>query len=201
MIWRKTVGKYKDTRFASGQRDVFYQLKGVTLFGSATQDMPAGRTCNPDPIRVESQRMKSGDKRAAGPRVPDDVREISRVQGNDCERQGGAPTQLRPWPVDRPTLASNHTCARMTRPFAGRAAPGPEACGATSRRRPPSSRAAARTPRQPRQRERWARLASAYGRVAASHPKGPHSAPSPAGARVAGGAGGPASGSSSRRLA
>ena len=119
VIWRETFGQYKDTRFASGHRHLFYHLKGVTLFGSATHDMPAGRTWNPDPIRVPSQRMESGDKRAAGPRVPDDVWEISRVQGNDGERQGWAPTQLRLWPVERAILCSTNPGDLVIDPFSG----------------------------------------------------------------------------------
>ena len=77
------------------------------------------RTWNPDPIRVESQRMKAGDKRAAGPRVPDDVWEISRVQGNDGERQGWAPTQLRLWPVERAILCSTNPRDLVIDPFLG----------------------------------------------------------------------------------
>ena len=43
---------------------------------------------NTDEIRVPSQRMLDGDKRAAGPRVPDDVWEIPRLVGNAGERLG-----------------------------------------------------------------------------------------------------------------
>lgn len=118
IIWRETFGQYKDHRFPSGHRHLFYHARGMTLFGSATHDLDS-YTWNPDPIRVESQRMRAGDKRAAGPRVPDDVWEISRVQGNDGERQGWAPTQLRLWPVERAILCSTNPGDLVIDPYLG----------------------------------------------------------------------------------
>lgn len=121
IIWRETFGQYKDTRFPSGHRHLFYHVKATNMYGVASgyHDEITQRTWNPDPIRVESARMKAGDKRAAGPRVPDDVWEISRVQGNDGERQGWAPTQLRLWPVERAILCSTNPGDLVIDPFLG----------------------------------------------------------------------------------
>lgn len=47
----------------------------------------------PNNILEESERMRLGDKRAAGPRVPGDVWEFPRVTGNSIERQSWHPTQ------------------------------------------------------------------------------------------------------------
>lgn len=122
VIWRETFGQYKDTHFASGHRHLFYHIKCTDMYGMAIPRANfhrAKRTWNPDPIRVESQRMRAGDKRAAGPRVPDDVWEISRVQGNDGERQGWAPTQLRLWPVECAILCSTNPGDLVIDPYLG----------------------------------------------------------------------------------
>lgn len=85
-IWRYTFGQYQDKDFGSG----FRYLLRLTL--------PTA-TMNPDMVRIESERMKLGDKRAAGPRVPDDVwdmdiiQDVPRVTGNSSERCKWHPTQ------------------------------------------------------------------------------------------------------------
>ena len=119
VIWRETFGQYKETHIASGHRHLFYHVKATDIYGHAMPLPSTQRTWNPDPIRVESQRMKSGDKRAAGPRVPDDVWEVSRVVGNDGERQGWAPTQLRLGPVERAILCSTNPGDLVIDPFLG----------------------------------------------------------------------------------
>lgn len=120
IIWRETFGQYKDSRFPSGHRHLFYHVKGTNMFGIASHDLgDDGFTWNPDPIRMPSQRMQAGDKRAAGPRVPDDVWDVSRVQGNDGERQRWAPTQLRLWPVERTILCSTNPGDLVIDPFLG----------------------------------------------------------------------------------
>lgn len=85
-IWRYTFGQYQDKDFASGFR---YLLRFTR---------PDSRM-NANDVRVPSERMKMGDKRAAGPRVPDDVwdmaimQDIPRVTGNLAERCPWHPTQ------------------------------------------------------------------------------------------------------------
>jgi DNA modification methylase len=119
VIWRETFGQYKEDRFPSGHRHLFCHVKTTDMYGAACDDEITQRTWNPDPIRVESARMKVGDKRAAGPRVPDDVWDVSRVVGNDGERQGWAPTQLRLWPVERAILCSTNPGDLVIDPFLG----------------------------------------------------------------------------------
>jgi site-specific DNA-methyltransferase (adenine-specific) len=83
-IWRYTFGQYLDNDCGSGFRFVV-RIRRIT----------AGHY--PDAIRVSSRRMEIGDSRAAGPRVPDDVWDFSRVCGTFNERQEWHPTQH---PVD-----------------------------------------------------------------------------------------------------
>lgn len=83
IIWRETFGQYRETSFPSGHRHLFYHVMDPKQSPFVTEE-----------IRVPSQRMQSGDKRAAGPRVPDDVWEIPRLVGNASERLAGHPCQL-----------------------------------------------------------------------------------------------------------
>lgn len=78
IIWRYTFGQYNDNEEASGYRPIIRLHLGQLNF---------------DAIRVPSKRMEMGDKRAAGPRVPDDVYEFPRVVGNANERRSWHPTQ------------------------------------------------------------------------------------------------------------
>ena len=59
IIWRETFGQYRETVFPSGHRHLFWHVKDLKNSPFYT-----------DEIRVVSQRMIDGDKRAAGPRVP-----------------------------------------------------------------------------------------------------------------------------------
>lgn len=80
IIWRYTFGQYRDGDFASGYRNiVMIKRDGACYY--------------PDAIREPSIRMEIGDKRAAGPRVPDDVWDFPRVVGNSIERCPWHPTQ------------------------------------------------------------------------------------------------------------
>jgi DNA modification methylase len=83
IIWRETFGQYRANCFPSGHRHLFWHVVD-----------PAQAPFYTEGIRVASQRMHTGDKRAAGPRVPDDVWEIPRLVGNAHERIGGHPCQL-----------------------------------------------------------------------------------------------------------
>lgn len=80
IIWRYTFGQYNEN-MASGYRPIILCYKYDTKL-------------NFDAIRVPSARQKLGDKRAAGPRVPDDVWDFPRVTGkNNKERRDWHPTQ------------------------------------------------------------------------------------------------------------
>ncbi len=83
IIWRETFGQYRETVFPSGHRHLFWHVKD-----------PKASPFYTDEIRVVSQRMLNGDKRAAGPRVPDDVWQFPRLVGNANERIKGHPCQL-----------------------------------------------------------------------------------------------------------
>lgn len=79
-IWRFRFGQYRETDCANGYRSILR----LNRFGIIW---------NTDAIRVESERMRLGDARAAGPRVPDDVWDFPRIQGNNVERRRWCPTQ------------------------------------------------------------------------------------------------------------
>jgi len=83
IIWRETFGQYHERRYPGGHRHIFWHVKDPKLTPFYTNE-----------IRVTSQRMLNGDKRAAGPRVPDDVWEFPRLVGNAAERIGSHPCQL-----------------------------------------------------------------------------------------------------------
>jgi len=77
IMWRMTFGQYNEHDHASGYR-ILLRL---------------GVPGNLNAIREESGRMRLGDARAAGPRVPDDVWEYPRIVGNAGERRVWHPTQ------------------------------------------------------------------------------------------------------------
>jgi site-specific DNA-methyltransferase (adenine-specific) len=107
IIWREQFGQYRQDRFAGGHRHLFYHAD------------PKLRVWAPDSIRVPSVRMQMGDKRAAGPRVPDDVWEVSRLQGNCRERVQWHPCQLREWPLERIIRVATNAGDVVLDPFAG----------------------------------------------------------------------------------
>ena len=80
IIWRFTFGQYTDSAIPNGHRPI------LLLTGPAAE-------LNLNAIRVPSERMLLGDSRASGLRVPDDVWEYARVQGNSPERRAWHPTQ------------------------------------------------------------------------------------------------------------
>lgn len=77
ILWRFTFGQYVDGDHANGYRPI----------------LRIGEPGNVDNVRVPSKRMLLGDRRVAGYRVPDDVWEFSRVQGNAKQRRAWHPTQ------------------------------------------------------------------------------------------------------------
>ena len=108
IIWRETFGQYGESRFPSGHRHLFWHVRNM-------QRSPF----NCEEIRIPSQRMKSGDKRAKGPRVPDDVWEIPRLVGNASERLSEHPCQLPEELLCRVILASTNRGDLVMDPVAG----------------------------------------------------------------------------------
>jgi len=108
IIWREAFGQYGETRFPGGHRHLFWHVRDM-------QRSPF----NCDDIRVPSQRMAAGDKRAKGPRVPDDVWEIPRLVGNANERFRAHPCQLPEELLRRVILASTNRGDLVMDPVAG----------------------------------------------------------------------------------
>ena len=108
IIWRETFGQYRETSFPSGHRHLFYHVMDLKRSPFHT-----------DPIRVPSQRMLTGDKRAAGPRVPDDVWEIPRLVGNANERIAEHPCQLPEELLERIVLCASRPGDIILDPNAG----------------------------------------------------------------------------------
>ncbi len=79
-IWRFTFGQYRANDCGSGFRYLVRLKKPLAAL-------------YPGAIKIESARMRMGDARAAGPRVPDDVWDFPRVTGNSAERRSWHPTQ------------------------------------------------------------------------------------------------------------
>jgi site-specific DNA-methyltransferase (adenine-specific) len=108
IIWRETFGQYRETVFPSGHRHLFWHVKD-----------PKNSPFYTDEIRVVSQRMIDGDKRAAGPRVPDDVWQFPRLVGNANERIKGHPCQLPEVLLERVILSSTAPGDVLLDPMAG----------------------------------------------------------------------------------
>ena len=108
IIWRETFGQYRESSFPSGHRHLFYHVKELKLSPFHTEA-----------IRIPSQRMMAGDKRSAGPRVPDDVWEIPRLVGNAAERISGHPCQLPETLLERIILCASKPGDLVLDPNAG----------------------------------------------------------------------------------
>ena len=108
IIWREAFGQYLESRFPSGHRHLFWHVKD-----------PDQTPFDTDQIRVESQRMRDGDKRAKGPRVPDDVWELPRLVGNAGERMEGHPCQLPEALLERVIRCSTAAGDMVLDPVAG----------------------------------------------------------------------------------
>ena len=108
IIWREAFGQYGETKFPGGHRHLFWHVRDL-------QSSPF----NTDEIRVPSQRMAAGDKRAKGPRVPDDVWDIPRLVGNANERLRAHPCQLPEELLRRVILASTQRGDLVLDPVAG----------------------------------------------------------------------------------
>lgn len=110
VIWRETFGQYHEHRFPGGHRHLFWHVKDPKL-----------SPFHKDEIRIASKRMLAGDKRAVGPRVPDDVWEFPRLVGNAAERIGDHPCQLPEELLRRVVLSSTAIGDLVLDPMSGSA--------------------------------------------------------------------------------
>ena len=108
IIWRETFGQYREDRFPNGHRHLFWHVVNLARF-----------TFEPDDIRITSQRMAAGDKRAKGPRVPDDVWEFPRLVGNAHQRIRDHPCQLSEALLERVIRCSTRNGDVVLDPMAG----------------------------------------------------------------------------------
>jgi len=108
IIWHERFGQYQEVNFTGEHRHLFYH---------AYPDC----TWNPDAIRVQSVRQKMNDKRAKGPRVPGNVWDSPRVQGNNGTRVPWHPTQLHAPSLERIVLCSTNPGDTVLEPFSGSA--------------------------------------------------------------------------------
>jgi DNA modification methylase len=108
IIWRETFGQYRVDRYASGHRHLFWHVMDAKQSPFFTED-----------IRIPSQRMHDGDKRSAGPRVPDDVWQLPRLVGNSGERLSEHPCQLPEALLERIILCSTQPGDCVLDPTAG----------------------------------------------------------------------------------
>jgi len=79
IIWFYTFCQYNDKDLSHGYRPILLIKTPWTGY--------------PGRIREESERMRLGDARAAGPKIPSDVWDFPRVVGNSPERKSWHPTQ------------------------------------------------------------------------------------------------------------
>ena len=96
VIWRETFGQYRIDQFPNGHRHLFWHVKDRQQSPFYSEE-----------IRIPSQRMLVGDRRASGPRVPDEVWEIPRLVGNAKQRMEGHPCQLPEALLERVVLSSS----------------------------------------------------------------------------------------------
>jgi DNA modification methylase len=79
IIWFYTFCQYRKDDLSNGYRPILLIKRQGSGF--------------PDNIREESERMRIGDERAAGPKIPSDVWNFPRVAGTHSERKHWHPTQ------------------------------------------------------------------------------------------------------------
>jgi len=90
IIWHERFSQYNQHNWTKAHRHlIIHKIEGPK------------HTWNTEHIRVPSQRMLAGDKRAKGPRVPDTVWTVRRLQGTSKHRVEGHPCQLPPEPLER----------------------------------------------------------------------------------------------------
>jgi site-specific DNA-methyltransferase (adenine-specific) len=123
LTWHESFGVNCTRKFGRCSRPLLWLVKDPQQF-----------TFNADDIRVESDRLRYGDKRAnpAG-KVPDDVWTFDRVAGTHHQRIAGFPTQLPVGLVSRVVACASKPGDLVVDPFSGSATTG-RACITLGRR-------------------------------------------------------------------
>lgn len=108
IIWHYTFGPHLTRKFGRDHAHVLYYVRDPKRF-----------TFNADAVRIESERQRSGDRRAnpAG-RVPGDVWSVPRLPGNAKERTGH-PCQMPEAILARIIAATTNPGELVLDPFAG----------------------------------------------------------------------------------
>jgi len=108
IVWHYTFGPHQSKKFGRDHAHILYYVRD-----------PKKNKFRADSIRVESERQRSGDKRA-NPlgRVPGDVWTIPRLPGNAKERTGH-PCQMPEAILERIILATTDARDMVFDPFAG----------------------------------------------------------------------------------
>lgn len=108
IIWHYTFGPHQEKKFGRDHAHILYFTKHRVQF-----------TFNSDAIRIESERQRSGDKRANPKgRVPGDVWQFPRLPGNAKERTGH-PCQMPEAILERIILAASRPGEIVFDPFGG----------------------------------------------------------------------------------
>ena len=112
-IWHYRFGQYQKSNFISSKTHVLWYVKD-----------PKKYTFNAEDIMVASDRVAYGDKRTLntehpGKRVPLDVWEFPRIQGNNKERCKGHPNQIPERYYERVIKACSNMGDRCLDMFAG----------------------------------------------------------------------------------
>ncbi len=106
-IWHYTFGEHLKSKFGRSKTHLLYFTKGDSW------------TWNGDDIRIESERQRSGDKRAdPRGRVPSDVWTVPRICGTFKERTGH-PCQMPEAILRRIVRACSNPGDKVLDPFAG----------------------------------------------------------------------------------
>lgn len=108
IIWHYTFGPHQKRKFGRDHAHILYFVRDPKRF-----------TFNADAVRIESERQRTGDKRAnpAG-RVPGDVWSFPRLPGNARERTGH-PCQMPETVLERIIKATTNVGELVVDPFAG----------------------------------------------------------------------------------
>lgn len=80
-LWNFNFGQYRETDCCNQYRPILRLSRRDVKWHF------------PEEVRIESERMRLNDPRARGLKVPGDVWEFPRIQGNNSERRSWCPTQ------------------------------------------------------------------------------------------------------------
>lgn len=100
IVWHETFSQYNRYDLTQDYRFIFCHTLPEDAQPGASLGNPQWSTTeitkNLDDIRIPSERMKMGDKRAAGPRIPGRMWKMRRLQGTAKARVDWHPAQMPP---------------------------------------------------------------------------------------------------------